>query len=123
MFIRIQKFRKNYHFSATNEESRDTGLCSNVELRIGLIVQGRHVHLSFVTFELEEEQDCGYDFIEVSPSNQSTNQSINQSIHQSINVAFLQQNYQKIYFFMADNCNGLKYSYSYTRIIHINVWL
>ncbi len=26
------------------------------------------MHLSFVTFELEEEQDCGYDFIEVSSS-------------------------------------------------------
>ena len=29
------------------------------------LFQGRHVHLSFITFELEEEQDCGYDFIEV----------------------------------------------------------
>ena len=28
--------------------------------------QGKNVHLSFLTFELEDEQDCGYDFIEVS---------------------------------------------------------
>ena len=27
--------------------------------------QGKNVHLSFLTFELEDEQDCGYDFIEV----------------------------------------------------------
>ena len=27
---------------------------------------GKNVHLSFQTFELEDEQDCGYDFIEVS---------------------------------------------------------
>jgi len=26
---------------------------------------GKNVHLSFLTFELEDEQDCGYDFIEV----------------------------------------------------------
>jgi len=26
---------------------------------------GRNVHLSFLTFELEDEQECGYDFIEV----------------------------------------------------------
>ena len=29
------------------------------------IFEGKNVHLSFVTFELEDEQDCGYDFIEV----------------------------------------------------------
>ena len=28
--------------------------------------EGKNVHLSFVNFELEDEQDCGYDFIEVS---------------------------------------------------------
>ena len=27
---------------------------------------GKNVHLSFLTFELEDEQECGYDFIEVS---------------------------------------------------------
>jgi hypothetical protein len=37
-------------------------------VEISQLLQGRHVHLSFVTFELEEEQDCGYDFIEVSSS-------------------------------------------------------
>ena len=26
---------------------------------------GKNVHLNFLTFELEDEQDCGYDFIEV----------------------------------------------------------
>ena len=28
--------------------------------------EGKNVHLDFVNFELEDEQDCGYDFIEVS---------------------------------------------------------
>ena len=28
--------------------------------------QDKNVHLAFLTFELEDEQDCGYDFIEVS---------------------------------------------------------
>ena len=28
--------------------------------------EGKNVHLNFVNFELEDEQDCGYDFIEVS---------------------------------------------------------
>ena len=27
--------------------------------------EGKNVHLNFVNFELEDEQDCGYDFIEV----------------------------------------------------------
>ena len=31
-----------------------------------MLLQSHHVHLSFVNFELEEEQDCGYDYIEVS---------------------------------------------------------
>lgn len=26
---------------------------------------GRNVHLTFLTFELEDEQDCGYDYVEV----------------------------------------------------------
>ena len=26
---------------------------------------GKNVHLSFLTFEMEDEQDCGYDFIEI----------------------------------------------------------
>lgn len=26
---------------------------------------GKNVHLSFLSFEMEDEQDCGYDFIEV----------------------------------------------------------
>ena len=28
-------------------------------------ISGKNVHLSFLTFEMEDEQDCGYDFIEV----------------------------------------------------------
>ena len=27
--------------------------------------QGKNVHLSFTAFDMEDEQDCGYDFIEV----------------------------------------------------------
>ena len=29
--------------------------------------QGQNVQLNFLTFALEDEQDCGYDFIEVKP--------------------------------------------------------
>jgi hypothetical protein len=35
-----------------------------MDLRSALL-SGKNVHLSFVTFEMEDEQDCGYDFIEV----------------------------------------------------------
>ena len=28
-------------------------------------ILGKNVHLSFLTFEMEDEQDCGYDFIEI----------------------------------------------------------
>ncbi len=31
----------------------------------GHSLPGKNVHLSFLTFEMEDEQDCGYDFIEV----------------------------------------------------------
>ena len=34
-------------------------------LKINNSFSGKNVHLSFVTFEMEDEQDCGYDFIEV----------------------------------------------------------
>ena len=33
--------------------------------KLSLIFLGKNVHLSFLTFEMEDEQDCGYDFIEI----------------------------------------------------------
>ena len=32
---------------------------------LNLLFPGKNVHLSFLTFEMEDEQDCGYDFIEI----------------------------------------------------------
>ena len=32
---------------------------------LNFLFEGKNVHLSFLTFEMEDEQDCGYDFIEI----------------------------------------------------------
>ena len=38
---------------------------SNISILDCDLILGKNVHLSFLTFEMEDEQDCGYDFIEI----------------------------------------------------------
>ena len=48
-----------------NNEYNYDEYCMVLKLKCSLLFLGKNVHLSFLTFEMEDEQDCGYDFIEI----------------------------------------------------------
>ena len=52
---------------------------------------GKNVHLSFLSFEMEDEQDCGYDFIEVFSGFDDSGPSYGRFCGNKVKLAILNQ--------------------------------
>merc|ERR1711983_414815 len=56
---------------------------------------GKNVHLSFLSFEMEDEQDCGYDFIEVFSGYDAIDEADNFDYTPFESAAPLRNNYER----------------------------